>query len=323
MSDPHIGRSQTRYVFTSSNTAISWRSVKQTLSATSSNYTKILAIHEASLECVWLRSVIQHIRESCEISSCQEAPTVIHEDNAACIAQLKDGYIKDDRTKHILSKFFFHSLLAEEWSGVISSVLMQRCQRTIRQRYNPCEGPLSLEGHETKDYAPKEPSSNRSLLPLRPFLSSSSSPRKFTSIFGTIRGTRHPNLPKRRRNGNPWGPTEPVLQTQKIHSPSLTIIKENIDVLRTMIKEHDQQAKMKATLRKLDYADSDKEALARQTRSTIKSQKTPSKNKELTHLRRSRRLENQSTTREKGKKRKVQVQKKEVRTLRDGFRLRI
>ncbi|GJW16332.1 hypothetical protein Tco_0020465 [Tanacetum coccineum] len=32
-------------------------------------------------------------------------------------------------------------------SGVINSVLMQWCQRTIRQRHSPCEGPLSLEGH--------------------------------------------------------------------------------------------------------------------------------------------------------------------------------
>ena len=31
----------------------------------------------------------------------------MYEDNAACIAQLKDGYIKGDRTKHILPKFFF------------------------------------------------------------------------------------------------------------------------------------------------------------------------------------------------------------------------
>ncbi|GJZ35423.1 hypothetical protein Tco_0581240 [Tanacetum coccineum] len=29
--------------------------------------------------------------------------------------------------------------------GVISSVLMQRYLRTIRQKYSPCEGPLSLE----------------------------------------------------------------------------------------------------------------------------------------------------------------------------------
>ncbi|GJW96853.1 hypothetical protein Tco_0178661 [Tanacetum coccineum] len=57
-------------------------------------------------------------------------------------------------------------------------------------------------------------------------------------------------------------PTKPVLQTQKTPSPSPAFIKENIDVLRTMIKEHDQQAKMKATPRKLAYGDSDKEAPA-------------------------------------------------------------
>ncbi|GJR25028.1 hypothetical protein Tco_0973555 [Tanacetum coccineum] len=72
------------------------------MSATSSNHAKILAIHEASRECVWLRSVTQHIRESCGISSGQESPTFVHEDNAACIAQLKDEYIKGDTTKHIL-----------------------------------------------------------------------------------------------------------------------------------------------------------------------------------------------------------------------------
>ncbi|GJW32396.1 hypothetical protein Tco_0052428 [Tanacetum coccineum] len=116
-------------------------------------------------------------------------------------------------------------------------------------------------------------------------------------------------------------PTEPVLQTQKTSSPSSAFIRENINVLRTMIKEHDQQAKMKATPRKLVYADSDKEApvgsLAkefsdrfslessstsdthRQTRSTIKIHKTPSKNKEPAQLRRSRRLEDRSTTKEK------------------------
>nr|GEV99331.1 reverse transcriptase domain-containing protein [Tanacetum cinerariifolium] len=83
------------------------------------------------------------------------------------------------------------------------------------------------------------------------------------------------------------------------------------------------QAKMKATPRKLAYVDSDKEALAgslargfsdrfslessgtsdthKQTRSAIKSRRTPFKNKELTHLRRSRRLEDQSITQEKAR----------------------
>jgi hypothetical protein len=61
LSDPHKDRSQTGYLFTCGNTTISWRSIKQTISATSSNHSEIIAIHEASRECVWLRSIIQHI----------------------------------------------------------------------------------------------------------------------------------------------------------------------------------------------------------------------------------------------------------------------
>jgi hypothetical protein len=33
--------------------------------------------------------------------------TIIYEDNTSCIAQLKEGYIKGYRTKHISPKFFF------------------------------------------------------------------------------------------------------------------------------------------------------------------------------------------------------------------------
>ena len=87
--DPHKARSQTGYIFTYGNTAISWRSVKQTMVTTSSNHSKILAMHEASRECVWLRSMIQHIRESCGLPSIKNNPTVLYEDNAACIAQIK------------------------------------------------------------------------------------------------------------------------------------------------------------------------------------------------------------------------------------------
>ncbi|XP_040951154.1 secreted RxLR effector protein 161-like [Gossypium hirsutum] len=60
-SDPYNARSQTGYVFIYGGTAISWHSMKQTILATSSNHAEILAIHEASRECVWLRSVIHHI----------------------------------------------------------------------------------------------------------------------------------------------------------------------------------------------------------------------------------------------------------------------
>ena len=107
LSDPHKARSQTGYVFNYNGTAISWRSIKQTMVATSSNHSEILAIHEASRECIWLRSMIHHIQESCGLSSVKDKPTILFEDNAACIAQIKGGYIKGDRTKHISPKFFY------------------------------------------------------------------------------------------------------------------------------------------------------------------------------------------------------------------------
>ena len=75
--------------------------------ATSSNHLEILAMHEASQECVWLRSMIQHIRKSCGLFSIKNKPTVLYKDNVACIAQVKGVYIKGDRTKHISSKFFY------------------------------------------------------------------------------------------------------------------------------------------------------------------------------------------------------------------------
>ena len=113
--DPHKGRSQTGYLFTYGGTAISWRSTKQTIAATSSNHAEILAIHEASRECFWLRSLIQYILSSCGLIDHKIAPTVLFEDNTACIAQLKCGYIKGDRTKHISPKFFFtHDLQNQE-----------------------------------------------------------------------------------------------------------------------------------------------------------------------------------------------------------------
>ncbi|GAV62512.1 hypothetical protein CFOL_v3_06035, partial [Cephalotus follicularis] len=95
------------YVFTFCDTAISRRSTKQTMTSTFSNHSEILAIHEASRECIWLRSMIQHIQESCGLSSIRNNPRVIYEDNAACITQLREGYIKGDRTKNISPKFFY------------------------------------------------------------------------------------------------------------------------------------------------------------------------------------------------------------------------
>ncbi|KAJ9544551.1 LOW QUALITY PROTEIN: hypothetical protein OSB04_024258 [Centaurea solstitialis] len=108
LSDPHKARSQTGYVFMNGGTAISWRSQKQTLVATSSNHAEVIALHEASRECVWLRSMTQLIVTSCGIEE-DRNPTLIYEDNAACVTQMKEGYIKSDRTKHIPPRFFSYT----------------------------------------------------------------------------------------------------------------------------------------------------------------------------------------------------------------------
>ncbi|GJR80356.1 hypothetical protein Tco_0151141 [Tanacetum coccineum] len=65
LSDPHKARSQTGHVFLNEGIAISWRSQKQTLVATSSNHAEVSTLHEASRECVWLRSMTQLIVTSC------------------------------------------------------------------------------------------------------------------------------------------------------------------------------------------------------------------------------------------------------------------
>jgi len=100
LSDPHNAKSQTRYVFTYGDTAISWRSQKQTLVATSSNHAEVIALHEASKECRWLRSVLRHIQGASGLKVDKNS-TILYEDNAACVTQMKEGYIKSDRTKHI------------------------------------------------------------------------------------------------------------------------------------------------------------------------------------------------------------------------------
>ena len=77
------------------------------MTATSSNHFEIIALHEASSERVWLRSVVHHIRNACGLPLIISIPTTIYKDSAACIEKIKEGYIKGDRTKHISPKFFF------------------------------------------------------------------------------------------------------------------------------------------------------------------------------------------------------------------------
>jgi len=103
--DHTTSKSQTSYVFLRHGAAISWKSVKQTITATSSNHTKIIALHDASRECIWLRSIDKFILSNCGLPY-KESPTVLYEDNSAYVTQMQVGFIKGDRIKHIDPKYF-------------------------------------------------------------------------------------------------------------------------------------------------------------------------------------------------------------------------
>ena len=92
--------------------------------ATSTNHSEIIALFEASRECVWLRRMINHIEKSCGIDSA-ESPTIIYEDNAACITQMQKGYIKSNITKHIAPKLFYPHELQQ--SGEINILQTKSC----------------------------------------------------------------------------------------------------------------------------------------------------------------------------------------------------
>ena len=116
LSDPHVGRSQTWYVYLVGGTTISWRSTNGTLVATSSNNAEILALHEASCECLWLQRLIRHIESSCGFIG-PLLPTIIYEDNYACTNRLKKGFIKGDRIKYF-SQVCLYSWLNDNYINI-------------------------------------------------------------------------------------------------------------------------------------------------------------------------------------------------------------
>lgn len=106
--DVAAGKSQTCYIFLKNGAPISWKSTKQTVTATSTNHAELLAFHEATRECVWLRTMEHIIVDQCKLQV-QDKPIVVFEDNAACIRQMSLGFIKADRTKHISPHIFTYS----------------------------------------------------------------------------------------------------------------------------------------------------------------------------------------------------------------------
>ena len=85
LSDLHNNKSQIGFMFLHEETTISWKSYKHTLIGTSTNHFEIIALYETARECAWFHRVINHIQVSCGIEPIG-SPTIIYEDNAACIA---------------------------------------------------------------------------------------------------------------------------------------------------------------------------------------------------------------------------------------------
>ena len=92
--------------------------------ATSTNHSEIIALFEASREFVWLCRIINFIESSSGIGSL-ESPTIIYEDNAACITQMQTGYIKSNITKHISPKLFYPHELQQ--NGEINILQTKSC----------------------------------------------------------------------------------------------------------------------------------------------------------------------------------------------------
>jgi hypothetical protein len=72
--------------------------------------------------------VINHIQVLCGIEPIR-SPTIIYEDNAACIAQMQSSYVKINITKHITHKLFYpHEF---QVNGEISILQTKSCDNLV------------------------------------------------------------------------------------------------------------------------------------------------------------------------------------------------
>ena len=68
--------------------------------------------------------MINHIQQTCGLGPII-SPTIIYEDNAACVAQMERGYIKSNITKHYSPKLFYPHQL--KLNGEIDILQIKSC----------------------------------------------------------------------------------------------------------------------------------------------------------------------------------------------------
>jgi len=75
------------------------------------------------------------VRQICDLSSGKIKSTTIYEDNSAYIAQLKERYIKGNKRKHILSRFFFTHDLQRDGDEEIQKICLCKTLADLFTKY--------------------------------------------------------------------------------------------------------------------------------------------------------------------------------------------
>ena len=124
-------KSTSGYVFIKNNAAISWKSKRQPIIATSSMEAEYIALHTCSNEALWLRKLQKELEN-------EEIPIVIYEDNQSAI-KLTEHEQHSDRSKHIDIRY--HSIRERITNNQINVKYIPTAKQTadvLTKALKPC-----------------------------------------------------------------------------------------------------------------------------------------------------------------------------------------
>ena len=99
---PHHSKSTSGYVFMMSQGAIAWKTMKQTLTATSTMQAEFIAIYEGVCQGLWIRNFLSQTRI---VDSIFSSPLKIFCDNSAAVFFTKNNK-RSTNSKHIDLKYY-------------------------------------------------------------------------------------------------------------------------------------------------------------------------------------------------------------------------
>ena len=135
--DPDAFKSNSGFVMMLNSKPVSWKSVKQVITAQSSTEAEYIAAGMAAKEIVWLRTMLK------ELGIGDEAPTVLLQDNQACI-KIGGGEGHYEASKHFIIRFLAlednmklgHLIMVHEPSEtMVADILTKALDRTVFERH--------------------------------------------------------------------------------------------------------------------------------------------------------------------------------------------